>query len=101
MANEPECPECERLHEVAPQSQVVGEFLEWLQVEKGFVLGNYHEHSDECDGEDRFRTCGLRSGELFPVRISIEKLLAEFFKIDLTKVENERRALLDHLANRE
>lgn len=93
----PDCPECERLHEVSPFSQKIGEFLEWLQSEKGIVLGTYHEHDENCYGSDSYRICGLCRDELYPTRLSIEQVLAEFFEIDLTKVENERRALLESL----
>lgn len=27
-------PECEKLNEVSPQSNIIGEFLEWLSIEK-------------------------------------------------------------------
>lgn len=32
-----------------------------------------------------------------PIHTSVEKLLAEFFEIDLNKIENERRAILAHI----
>lgn len=97
MSEQPECPECERLHEVAPESQKIGEFLEWLKCHKGLMLAKYHTHSDGCYDDDDDRVCGYRSDDLEPVHNPTEKLLAEYFKIDLDKVENERRALLDYL----
>lgn len=72
--------ECEKISAVKEQSQICGSFLEWLQ-EKGVVLASYHEHDDE----------------LYPYRYSIETLLAEFFEIDLEKVEEETRAILEKL----
>lgn len=39
--------------------------------------------------------CGFADGEFYPMNLTIEKLLARYFKIDLKKVEEERRALLE------
>lgn len=79
---------------VKTESQAQGEFLEWLESEKGFVIAETHEHNDACR-EGGFLNCGL-DGHLVSIHMTVEKLLAEYHKIDLTKVENERRALLDH-----
>jgi hypothetical protein len=94
----PACPECDKLHAIAAKSQVCGEFLDWIKGQ--FFLAKSHEHSDECfvrdDGEDDgFRHCGLRIDELTASHESTESLLARFFNIDMVKVENEKRALLD------
>ena len=65
----PTCPECEKLKAVVSQSQPIGAFLEWLE-------------------------------EIHDVRLpggSVNELLAEYFEIDLDKVEVERRALLDFI----
>ena len=97
MSEQPECPECERLHEVAPESQKIGEFLEWLRGQKQIMLAQYHAHSKECRASDGDLACGYRRNDLEPVRNPTEKILAEYFKIDLDKVENERRTLLDYL----
>ena len=93
----PDCPECERLAAVAPVSQEIGRFLDWLREEKNWTLADYHEHSEECYGENGYRICGYAKDSLAPVHFQPEKLLAEFFGIDLTKIENERRALLESL----
>jgi hypothetical protein len=69
---------------VTDKSQSIGEFLEWLLGEKGMHLARYDE--DHFDGEF-----------LMPVNIGIQELLAEYFEIDLNKVEQERRALLENL----
>lgn len=80
MRQQPECPECEKLTRVSEESNKIGNFLDWL-AEKNIVLAIY-ETRDEL---------------LYPLRKSFEKLLAEYFEIDLNKVEQERRALLDWL----
>lgn len=73
-------PECEKLREVHSQSQVIGQFLDWLQHEKRISLAEYDEY-------DRLQWAAKKN----------EDLLAEFFDIDLKKVEEERRAILDEL----
>lgn len=80
----PPCPECDKMLAVQNRSQDIGEFLEWLRGERGLHLAEY----DDDFWEGKF---------LKPVNIRIEDLLAEFFEIDLNKVEAERRALLESL----
>lgn len=63
------------------QSQKLGEFLAWLD-EQGIHL---------CEVMDR----GPHEGEFAPLRRGYENLLAQYFEIDLKKVEKERCALLD------
>lgn len=75
-------PECEKMSKVRPQSQAIGEFLEWLQYEKGWSLATVPEYYDHT---------------LVEVSFSIESLLAEYFGIDLDKVETERRQMLDRI----
>ena len=53
--------------------------MEWLQSERKITL------------------CEENRDEFYPVRIPIERLLAEYFEIDLDKVEAERRAILGGL----
>mgnify|MGYP001611424741 FL=1 len=75
-----EYPECEKALAFREKSQVCGEFLEWLHS-KGYYL------------------CYLPRGhELWvPIRENIEKLLAEFFGVDLNKVEQENRTMLEQI----
>jgi len=69
--------EHEKLQTVKDSSQTIGEFIEWCN-NKGIFLGEY----------DRF-------DELVPTRKNTETLLAEFFKIDLKKLEQEKRDMLN------
>lgn len=87
-------PELEKVEQIQDKSQPVGEFLEWLTTERGIVLAQYHKHTEKCYGIDEFYKCGFNDDLLYPCRIGIEKLLAEFFHIDLDKVEMERRQLI-------
>lgn len=73
----PETPTLDKLQAVRNKSQAIGEFLEWLQSDQHVQL-----------------MCGLSDASI-PEHRSIERLLADFFEIDLTEVEKERRALLD------
>lgn len=92
-------PECNKLIKVSEQSQTVGAFLSWLSDEKKLTVCEIHEHDDDdCYGDkSEFRVCGLTNGEYIPASLNIEKLLAEYFDIDLNKVEKERRKILESL----
>lgn len=79
MNKQPECPECEKLSQVADKSQEIGNFLEWLQ--ETHVICYWDEDYGGYSREYK----------------STEKWLAEYFDIDLDKVEEERRALLKWL----
>jgi ribosomal protein S27AE len=80
MIKQPECPECEKLSNVADESNRIGNFLDWLS-EKDIRLCSYEEDAEMY----------------FPMSSGVENLLAEYFEIDLNKVEKERMALLEWL----
>ena len=75
-------PEHQRLKAISGQSQVVYDFLEWCGEEKGYCLAVW-----ATEDTDR----------MWPVRDSKRKLLAEFFDIDMDKIEAEKRAVLDEM----
>jgi hypothetical protein len=81
----PETPEHDKLHKIADKSQVIGEFLDWLP-EQGIHLARWVY--DEGYDRERLVTGAGKSNTA---------LLAEFFEIDLDKIETEKRALLEHL----
>ncbi len=91
----PETPTIDKMRSVKDQSQTIGGFLAWLQSEQKVQLMLYHEHTDRCLDEDGDHQCGLSEDSLTPEYRSIERLLADYFEIDLTQVEKERTALLD------
>lgn len=76
-------PENEKMASVRDESQTIGGFLEWLLGERQLVL------------------CEPREGRIdnfyMPVRYTIQDLLAEYFEIDLDKVDQERRQMLETL----
>lgn len=69
--------ELERLSKIKEKSQTIGEFLEWLN-EQGITL---------CE---RYKDTEM----FYPIVGSREQLLAEYYGIDLGKVEAEKQAIL-------
>lgn len=72
-------PECEKMKDVQEDSQKIGEFLDWLLNKRGLVI------------------CKWEKSGYFEYRRNIEELLAEYFGIDLNKVEKEKRQMLDEI----
>lgn len=104
-------PECERMLNVKEKSQAIGEFLEWLEETKKVHFRQFAVACGRCkcttverdeDGDWYCNECEEYTATydveiLFPLRT--EQLLAEFFRIDLNKVEQERRDMLKELRN--
>lgn len=76
----PATPECDKVYAFHDDSQIIGDFIEWLS----FVGIHLIEWEDEIP---------------YPVHEDINHLLARFFDIDLNKVEQERRDVLDFIRN--
>lgn len=93
MTTLPPTPESDRLIAISDKSQIIGEFIDWL-AEDGVILSREHQHSETCY-EDGDRICGTNKGQLIFDYEPIQTRLARHFEIDLKKVENEKRALLD------
>lgn len=76
----PETPELDRQKEARDEghSEAIGAFMEWL-------------------GEQCYHICTSDGDNFYPTGWSINTLLAAYFKIDLNKVEQERRALLEYV----
>ncbi|MHA1952485.1 MAG: hypothetical protein ACW96U_00875 [Candidatus Heimdallarchaeaceae archaeon] len=85
-------PECEKLKDAQDQSQTIGEFLEWLEY-RGVVLcvhcntNSQFFYNPDLTDEDGFE----------PVQKNREDILAQYFDIDLNKVEQERQQILSKL----
>lgn len=79
-------PEHDKLQAVKNQSQLIGEFLEWLNSQ-GLYLAAWQE-IDTIFGKD---------SELVISYLSINDILARFFEIDLDKLEDEKRQMLDSI----
>ena len=89
-------PEHAKLKAVQDRSQAIGEFLDWLSVEKQTELAFRHEHDKGCRNGLGFNECGYRNGDFVRVG-STKKLIAEFFEIDEKKLENEKLVMLVRL----
>ena len=76
-------PEHDKVRAVKTESQAIGGFIEWL-AEQGIFMCTRRRH-------------GMIGDDLLPVGESIEVLLARYFKVDLEKFENEKRAMLEKL----
>jgi hypothetical protein len=79
-------PEHIRLKAVVAESQAIGQFIEWMTQEKNWVIADWVELSD-IELIDQYR----------PVSMSIEAMLAEYFQIDLKKIEAEKQAMLEEI----
>lgn len=79
-------PEHEKITAVKDESQAIGEFIE----SSGYRLCEWSEEADLCD-------CGDYIPGYVPVAGTIETILAKYFKIDLDKIEQEKRAMLEAL----
>lgn len=96
--------EIEKMESVQEKSQSIGSFIEEFLREKGVILAKYHKHTEECHvfGKKRYDTpqCGITNQQPIVFRYNIERLLAEYFNIDLDKVEGEKRKILEEIRNR-
>ena len=73
-------PEHQKMAAVKEKSQAIGEFMEWLESEHSIVFANY-------------------SGDFleeFPFKRK-EVWLAEYFNIDLKKIEKEKLAMIEEM----
>lgn len=82
-------PELEKINANRDDSQRLGEFIEWLLNKQDLRLCTYE---GECDGDNNGE-----HGIYTEYNLSIEKLLALYFEIDLSKAEKERQGLLAEL----
>lgn len=86
-------PEHEKLQAVVDKSQAIGTFIEWLQDVKKLHLAKWTdiEHEDIVTDEIHIVQ------ELCLEPLDINKTLAEYFEIDLNKLEQEKRDMLEEL----
>lgn len=76
-----EYPEHNKLVAISKYSQVVGDFLTWLGDERSFFIA-------------RYQVDGVWDEDIVHIDQTIQQLLADFFEIDLDKIEEEKRAML-------
>lgn len=92
---EVKCPECDKMLAVRNDSNAIGNFMEWLLNERGLTLcrpltAEELEEARELNMEED-------EEDLIPDHTGIEALLAEYFDIDLKKVEEEKQAILQQV----
>lgn len=79
-------PQLDKMVEVKDESQMISNFLDWLD-EKEIVLAEWSgSDCDECGDEILIHLIRTK-----------EQLLANYFNIDLVKAEKERQAILDNI----
>jgi len=78
MDEETKYPEHIKLKAISQFSQKIGEFVDWLS-------------------ESQIQLCKPEKYGYSPVRTPIQKLLAEFFEIDLNRIEEEKQQMLEEL----
>jgi len=104
--------EIEKLEDVRERSQAIGEFLDWLFDTKNYRIAKYltdEEYESEDNvywvdglyGKEQFKRHEIGKEELMPIHIDIEKLLAEYFEIDLAQVEEERREIIEKIREKQ
>jgi hypothetical protein len=79
-AHKAQYPEHAKLRAIAKESQANGHFIEWLN-ENGMQI---------CKAEE-----GYSRVHYYPVQTSIQQLLARYHKINLTKLDEEKDAMLN------
>lgn len=78
-------PEHNKLKAIQEQSQAICEFIEWLESGEAGKNGEILE----------IATLDVECGEVDPYFEKKEPLVARFFNIDLDKLEEEKRQMLE------
>lgn len=103
-------PEHDKLTAVSEKSQAVGEFLEWLQNQHVRLMVWKEDVEERCprifcdDGQVFGKECKTCHGSGYSRTgkawvdfspLGITERLAIYFNVDLNKIEQEKRAMLD------
>ena len=91
--------EIEKLEVIQDKSQIIGEFLEWLQIEKKYIICEKSSGKTIIPVDPQKKCTSDNIADViysvnWPVIFDIDKVLAEFFNIDLKKVEEEKKKIL-------
>ncbi|KIA72728.1 hypothetical protein ANMWB30_24960 [Arthrobacter sp. MWB30] len=87
-------PECEKLAAISHQSQMIGDFLAYL-AQEGIQLGRFETvYYATTDDAGRSKDVPFDDPRFTPLHGRNEHLMAEYFGIDLQKVEKEKAAML-------
>lgn len=81
-------PEHVKMKPLTERSQIIGEFLDWLQHERDTALCELRDlGSDEWWPEKQY----------IPISKGIEALLAEYYDVDMKVIEQEKREMIKEL----
>jgi len=103
---ESQYPEHRKMHKVVKTSQEIGEFLDWLFNTKHYQIAEYGfvpTNAPSGTKPKEWHYVGERrnTDRLYPVLHSshglIVELLAEYYGIDLLKIEQEKRQMLEEI----
>lgn len=86
-------PEHEKLSKVKDKSRIIGEFLDYYFLPKYYICITGHDDGCESLDDDDYN-CNCTE-PLISAHIVIEKELAEYFGIDLDKIEKEKQQMLE------
>jgi len=93
-----ERPEHEKLKYIQYKSQAIHEFIEWLSDTKDIrLMENYSEEFYENNEDFADAKRELDYDFAFPIRAKLTDLVAEFYDIDLKKLEDEKLAMLEEI----
>ncbi len=87
--------ELDKMRLARKSSHVLTDLLDWLG-ENGYAICRWQDYVRHSDELGDFSPEGW-----FPKHNSHEQLLADFFDIDMKKVEEERRALLESIRGKQ
>lgn len=99
MTKKPEYPEHEKQRKVLVESNAIGEFIDT----GGYHLSKPHVHVEDCGHIQRDgygQGCERFKGSLEPVHATIEKILADYFGIDLKRINAEKEQMLEAIRAR-
>jgi hypothetical protein len=73
-------PEHEKLKRERHRSEIAHDFIEWLHEERGYFIAHWFNETQAAS-----------------IPENIDQLLADFIGVDLNKIEEEKRAMLDEV----
>ena len=105
-------------------SQELGQFLDWLHDAKNIQFARYDKMSDACRNcgheevhnlmawrctfaDDEGEECGCNNNDrgnpnhMLHISETTGQLLADYFEIDLVRIEKERRAVLEFIRKKQ
>jgi hypothetical protein len=103
MSDYPDTPELDRMSGCTDESQIIGSFIDWLATEARFGPQSGEGRKEAIRAQklnaSPVKLCLFdeKMDEWRPVGLRIEEILARYYDIDLNKVEDERRAILEHI----